>query len=261
MAALRLLWLHLRIAVMNEAQYRVNFFVQLLQSAIALLTGLVVLSLVFQYTQTLAGWNHAELLAVMGVHILMGGVIKTTVQASMLRLMEDIREGTFDFVLTKPADAQTLVSVRETRPWQAVDIVLGLIVLVTAVSQLGATIGILQAFTFGVLLVLGGLMIYSFWLMLTTGAFWVVRMEYVVELFQGVYQAGRWPVNIYPEPLRLSLTFLVPVAFAVTVPAEALTARLTWSTVLGAVVLAAALLAASRAIWNLGLRNYTGASA
>ena len=182
MAVLRLLWLHLRIAVMNEAQYRVNFFVQLLQSVIALLTGLVVLSLVFQYTQTLAGWNHAELLAVMGVHILMGGVIKTTVQASMLRLMEDIREGTFDFVLTKPADAQMLVSVRETRPWQAVDIVLGLIVLVTAVSQLGATIGILQAFTFGVLLVLGGLMIYSFWLMLTTGAFWVVRMEYVVEL-------------------------------------------------------------------------------
>lgn len=83
----------------------------------------------------------------------------------------------------------------------------------------------------------------------------------MVELFQGVYQAGRWPVNIYPEPLRLSLTFLVPVAFAVTVPAEALTARLTWSTVLGAVVLAAVLLAASRAIWNLGLRNYTGASA
>ena len=47
------------------------------------------------------------------------------------------------------------------------------------------------------------------------------------ELFTGVYQAGRWPVSIYPDWLRIGLTFLVPIAFAVTVPAQAFTGRLT----------------------------------
>jgi ABC-2 type transport system permease protein len=197
----------------------------------------------------------------MGVHILMGGLIKTTIQPNMERLMSDVRQGTLDFTLAKPADSQVLVSVREVRIWQTVDIVMGLIVLVVAVLQAQAQIGIWQALAFAAALLMGGLMIYCFWLMLTTGAFWVVRMDQIVELFQGVYQAGRWPVGIYPGWLRTGLTFLVPVAFAVTVPAEALTGRLTPQTMLGAAGLTVCLLLLARWVWFTGLRNYTGASA
>jgi ABC-2 type transport system permease protein len=261
MTVLRLLWLHLRIAIMNEAQYRVNFFAQGLQSLVALGTGLVVLSLVFRYAQTLAGWKHAELLAIMGVHILVGGIIKIVIQPAMLRVIDDVREGVLDFALTKPADSQVLVSVREMRVWQAVDVFLGIIVLGIAGRQLGSTLNLIHVLLFTVLLVLGALMLYSFWLMLATGAFWVVRMEFVVELFQGLYQTGRWPVHIYPEPLRIGLTFLVPVAFAVTVPAEALTARLTGNTVLAAAALTTVLLGVSRWVWTIGVRHYSGASA
>ncbi|MGH2628173.1 MAG: ABC-2 family transporter protein, partial [Anaerolineales bacterium] len=103
--------------------------------------------------------------------------------------------------------------------------------------------------------------IYSFWLIITTGAFWVVRMENVIELFQGIYAAGRWPVGVYPGWLRSGLTFLVPVAFAVTVPAEALTNRLTGQSLLTAAALAVLFLGLSRWVWKTGLRRYSGASA
>ncbi len=261
MNLVRLAWLYLRVGIMNEVQYRLNFFVQILQSGVALATGLIALNVVFAYTDSLRGWTHAELLAVMGVHILMSGIIKSTIQPNMMRLIEEVRLGTLDFVLTKPEDAQVLVSVREVRLWQMVDIVLGGIVLVTAVTLLDRSIGVVAAVMFAGALIAGALMIYSFWLMLTTGTFWVVRMDHIVELFQGVYQAGRWPVTIYPNALRLSLTFLVPIAFAVTVPAEALTHRLTPGTLIGAIALAAALLVVSRMVWKFGLTHYTGASA
>ena len=54
---------------------------------------------------------------------------------------------------------------------------------------------------------------------------------------------------------------LVPVAFAVTVPAEALTNRLTPSTMIGALALTFFFVVLSRFIWRLGVRNYSGASA
>jgi len=57
------------------------------------------------------------------------------------------------------------------------------------------------------------------------------------------------------------VTFLVPIAFAVTVPAEALTSRLDWQTLLFAVVFACVLFAATRWFWRFGLRRYSGASA
>ncbi len=261
MSLLRLAAVFFRVGILNELQYRVNFFLQLFQSLIALATGLVGLSLVFNHTEALAGWSRPELLAVMGVHILMGGFIQALIQPNMERLMGDVREGTLDYALTKPADAQVLISVREIRLWHFVDVAIGLVVLGVAASQLRGNLGPWQALAFVAALLCGGVMIYAFWLMLTSTAFWVVRVDEMVNLFQGVYAAGRWPVGVYPGWLRSGLTFLVPVAFAVTVPAEALTGRLTMPTLLGAIGLAVALLILSRWVWRTGLKRYSGASA
>lgn len=257
----RLFGLFFRIGALNELQYRANLAVQLFQSGLALTTGLAVLGLVFGQTDNLGGWSRPELLAVMGVHILMGGIINTAIQPNMERLMTDIRDGTLDFVLTKPEDAQVLISVREFRIWQAVDIVVGGVVLVVALAQVQTGIGLGAALIFGATLLLGAVMIYCFWLLVTTGAFWVVRMDELHELFEGLYQSGRWPVTIYPGWLRISLTFLVPIGFAVTVPAEALTGRLTVETLALAGGFALAVFLVTRWFWRFGLRRYSGASA
>jgi len=257
----KLAWTYFRIGVMNELQYRVNFFIQLLQSAIAVATGLIGLSLVFGQVNSLAGWSQSELLAVMGVHILMGGVIRSAIQPNMERLMNDVLNGTLDFALTKPADAQALVSVREFRFWQLTDVLVGLAILIIAVIQLQAKMAALQIVAFIAALIMGAIMLYCVWLMVTSISFWVIRVNEIVNLFEGLYAAGRWPVSLYPDWLRTGMTFLVPVAFAVTVPAEAMTNRLTPQTMLFAFGLTIFFLVLARGVWLLGLRSYSGASA
>lgn len=261
MNPIKLAWTYLRIGVMNELQYRVNFFIQLLQSAIAVATGLIGLSLVFGQVDDLAGWSRTELLAVMGVHILMGGVIRSAIQPNMERLMNDVLTGTLDFALTKPADSQALVSVREFRFWQLTDVVVGLAILVVAVAQLQARMEAWQVVAFLLALGMGAIMLYCVWLMVTSIAFWVIRVGDIIELFQGLFAAGRWPVSIYPDWLRTGMTFLVPVAFAVTIPAEAATNRLTPESLLFAFGLTVLFMTLARGVWRLGLRSYSGASA
>ena len=261
MPYLRLLWVYFKLGALNELQYRMNFMVQLVQSLLALGLALGGLGVVFAHTETLGGWRRAEILALLGVYFLVGGVINLVIQPSMERLMEQVRLGTLDFTLTKPADAQLLVSVQQVQIWKLIDLGLGLGVLAVALVQLGAGVGVGAALAFAVTLLAGGAIVYSFWLILATCAFWFVRVENILVIFQSLYEAGRWPVGIYPPWLRYTLTFLVPVAFATTVPAEALTGRLSGSTLLGAIALAAALLAASRRFWRVGVRHYSGASA
>ncbi len=130
-----------------------------------------------------------------------------------------------------------------------------------AAREVPGTLGVAGALAFLAALALGTVMVYCFWLILTTAAFWIVRMDEIVELFPGVYQAGRWPVSIYPDWLRLGLTFLIPIAFAVTVPAQAFTGRLTPETLVFAALFAVGLLVFTRLLWRTGLRRYSGASA
>jgi ABC-2 type transport system permease protein len=254
-------WLFFRIGSMNELQYRANFFIQVLQSAVAVGTAIVVLALVYSHTDELNGWSQSELLVVMGIQILLGGVIRTSIQPNMQRLMEDVREGKLDFALTKPEDAQVLVSVREVQIWRSVDVVSGAAVVGYGVAGLERGVSAGDALLFLAMLAIGTVTIYCFWLVIASLAFWLVNVWHIAELFDGLYQTGRWPVSIYPGWLRISVTFLVPIAFAITVPAEAVTSRLEWPTVALACGFGAALFAFTRLFWRFALRHYSGASA
>jgi len=246
---------------MNELQYRANFFIQLLQSAVSVVTALVVLKLVYSQTPDLNGWNESELLVVMGIQILLGGVIRTLIQPNMQRLMEEVRDGKLDFALTKPEDSQLLVSVRDVQIWRSVDVISGGAVVAYGLSGLDRSVGAGDALLFLGMLFVGAVTIYCFWLVIATLAFWLVNVWSIIELFEGVYQTGRFPVSIYPGWLRFGVTFLVPIAFAITVPAEAVTGRLEWETIALAIGFSAALFAFTRWWWGFGLRNYSGASA
>jgi ABC-2 type transport system permease protein len=261
MTYLKLVGLYFKIGILNELQYRVNFVVQIFQSILSLIVALGGLAVVFDHTTNLNGWNSSELLVVVGVYFMIGGFINLVIQPSMQRFMEDVRQGTLDFTLVKPQDAQFLVSIRQIQIWKLVDVVIGIVIMGIGLSQLGESVGIVQAAGFGVALIAGGVIVYSFWVILATCAFWFVRIDNILVIFESMYEAGRWPVGIYPGWLQFTLTFLVPIAFAVTVPAQALTGRLTDSTLLGALALAAVMLTISRIFWGIGMRQYSGASA
>ncbi len=257
----RLALLFLRIGVQNEMQYRANFFIQLVQSAAVTGSGLVVLALVYSHTPDLNGWTHPQVIAVMGVFTMMLGIIGFVIEPNMARLNDDVRQGTLDLILTKPADAQLLVSVREFRVWSLTDVLVGIVVLGYGLIQLGDSIGPAAWAGFAVTLVAGTIMIYCFWLLLSAGVFWFVRMEMVQEMFTGLSRAGQYPVGIYPAWLRYGLTYVAPLAFAITVPVEALTGRLTWVRLITTLGFLVVLATVTRVVWRAGIRRYSGASA
>lgn len=261
MRTVKLAFVYLRLGVLNELQYRANFFVAAFQSLLSVAVGLIVLALVYSHTSQLNGWTESELLVILGVQILLGGVVHSTIQPNMQRLADEVRDGKLDFTLTKPEDAQTLISLRQVQIWEAVDIVSGTVIVVVGATRIAQSVGPGSVAAFLALLALGALLLYCFWLILATGAFWVVNMWNLAELFEGMYQTGRWPIGVYPGWLRYSMTYLVPIGFAVTVPAQALTHRLHWTTVVVALCFGVALTVFTRWFWRFGLRHYSGASA
>ena len=261
MNQLRILWTFFRLGAMNELAYRVNFITQFFQAFLSLGLALGGLAIVFNQTDTLAGWHPAELTALVGIYVLVGGLISLVIQPSMQRFMEDIRLGTLDFMILKPEDAQFLISVRQIEIWKLIDVGLGFAVLIVALLQLGTQIGPAQAAAFGVALLAGATIVYSFWLILATSAFWFVKTENILVIFQAMFEAGRWPITIYPPWLQVALTFLVPVGFAITVPAQTLVGDLEWRILALSIGLAIAAPLLARWLWLRGVRAYSGASA
>jgi ABC-2 type transport system permease protein len=258
---LRLLAVFVRLGALGELAYRANFFIQAFESVVNAGSVLATVGVVFARTERLGDWHPWQLVALIGVYFIVLGLINLVLDPSLSKFMEGVQQGTFDFTLIKPEDAQLLASVSEFRLWQLIDVGLGAGILGFALGRMGERVSAAQGVSFACALLCGLTIVYSFWIMLATLAFWLIKIENILMIFWSMYTAGRWPVGIYPGWLRFMLTLVVPIAFAVTVPAQAITGRLEPSTLGLAAVLALGMSVSARWFWLQGLRRYAGASA
>jgi ABC-2 type transport system permease protein len=257
---LRLLGVQLRASTATAMQYRVEFLVE---GALALFwTGwaLVPLLVVFAGRKGVAGWTFEEALVVMGWFTLVKGILEGAVNPSLAAVVEHIRKGTLDFVLLKPADAQFLVSTARFEPWRVVDLAAGVAIFAVAFDRMGRWPGPGEVAASLVLLACATLILYSLWILVVSAAFYVVKIDNLSFLFVSIYDAARWPIDVFRGALRFAFTFVVPLALMTTYPALALLGRIdllrAGQALLGAIVFAAF----ARFVWTRSIARYTSAS-
>lgn len=258
---LRLIGLFARVSVQNDAAYRADFIAQVIVTLLNFAAELVGLWTIFSNTRSIGGWNVYEVLALLGVFRAMGGVIGLAIAPNMRLVMEDIRDGKLDFVVLKPINAQFYASFRRIVVWRTTEIVLGMVLVGVACAKLSASLTPAKVSLFLVMLAAGVVIIYSFWLILATMAFWFTRINNIEMVFWNVFEAGRYPVDIYRPIIRRGLTYIIPLAFLTTFPAATLVGKTQLTGVALALVMAAGSLAIASAFWRYGLRHYSGASA
>lgn len=260
MRYLRLLTVLYRTSIQTDMEYRADFFTRIIASLLGLVATVGGLSITYGYTTTLKGWTYPQVLVLVAVYYLMDGLTEMFIAPNMRNVMTQVREGTLDFVLLKPVSAQFLASFRSLVIWRAANVLVGIGLTAYAVGRLGAHIGPAQAASFAITMAAGCAVIYALWLSLVTLTFWFVRIDNIEQIVWQGFEAARYPIEIYPAWLRGALTYAVPVAFIITIPAQALSGRASHMPLGVACAVGILSLLASTLFWRFGLKNYTGAS-
>lgn len=252
---LRLFW---ATAIAAELEYRVNFLIATLSSLGNLGGSLFGLFLFYRTGYTFTGWSWEAALIVLGIFTLLQGFSASFLAANLNRIVRHVQEGTLDFILLKPIRSQFWLSTYTLSPWGVPDLIFGGITIGYAGQRLGLR---LENYLLSLLPLFCSLVIlYSLWFMLGATSIWFVKIYNVTEVLRGLVEAGRYPMVAYPATYRFFFTFVVPVAFLTTVPAEVMLGRVQIHWLIGAVFLAAALFWISTKFWRFALRFYTSAS-
>lgn len=255
LSVLGLLW---SAAIAAELEYRINFVLATLTSLGNLIGSLFGLFLFYGNGYTFEGWNWNEALVVLGIFTILQGFSSTFLAPNLNRIVSYVQQGTLDFVLLKPISSQFWLSIHTVSPWGLPDLVFGGVLIGYAGQRLNLGAGdyLLSA----VPLSFGLASLYSLWFILGATSIWFVKIYNVTEVLRGLLEAGRYPMVAYPITYRFFFTFVVPVAFLTTVPAEAMLGRVQLGWVIGAGLLALGLLFVARVFWRFALRFYTSAS-
>ncbi|MFN5922852.1 MAG: ABC transporter permease [Pseudanabaena sp.] len=252
---LKLFW---STAIAAELEYRINFAIAALSSIGNLAGSLFGLFLFYRTGYTFAGWQWEEAIVVLGIFTILEGFSTTFLAPNLSKIVQHVQNGTLDFVLLKPISSQFWLSARVISPWGFPNLIFGFCILFYAGSKIG--LGISNYLFSLIPLIFGFISLYSIWFMLGATSIWFVKIYNVTEVLRGLMESGRYPMAAYPTSYRFFFTFVVPIAFLTTVPAEALLGRGEAIWTAGSIFLAIALLYASHKFWQSALRFYTSAS-
>jgi ABC-2 type transport system permease protein len=252
---LQLFW---RTAIAAELEYRINFILTTISSFGSLVGNIFGLFLFYRTGYNFEGWSWEESLIVLGIFTLLQGFSATILVPNLNRIVTHVQEGTLDFILLKPMSSQFWLSTRSVSPWGLPDLIFGGLMIAYASRQLD--LNITDYFISFIPLLFGMISLYSLWFVLGAMSIWFVKIYNVTEVLRGLLEAGRFPMVAYPTVYRFFFTFIIPVAFLTTIPAETLLGRTEATWIIGSGILAILLFYFSATFWRFALRFYTSAS-
>lgn len=254
-------WLaNARTSVIRDMEFRVNFLSGLLRQLLWLCTFIFLVEVIFQNAKSLSGWSQADVLVILALSRLIEGTIDSLFSRNIMEFPDIVQLGKFDYYLTKPVPVQFYSAFLRFRILNTGNVIAGIFLLTYALMISEVTLRASHVLAFILLAFLGIIVYYSILIILASAVFVLEQFHSFPGLSHLLSQPLTVPFDIFPRGPRIALTYLLPLAFFVFVPAQALTGRLSWWQIPVAIGLAALFLLLANVAWRAGLRRYTSAS-
>ena len=246
-------------SLIRELEFKANFFAKLLQQTVWCGFFVVIILVIYGKSTDVAGWGRADSFILAATVFLITG-ISAAFTSSLNDIPQMVRQGTLDFVVSKPVDSQFWVSARRFNFDQVGVLLTGIAMVVSGVATNGNHPSLAQWMAYSVLVLSGSVLFYAFNLVLMTTGIWLVRVDNLFILSESVTNVARFPVDIYNLGIRWVLTYAIPLALLSTVPARQLVKGFDAGGLVLGVAWAIALLLAARFFWRFALTKYSSAS-
>ena len=175
------------------------------------------------------------------------------------RFRQLVVSGDFDLVLVKPMNPLFRALAGGADPLD----LLMLIPYVWALLYVGSKIGqvtLLHIGAYVILLINGFLIATGFHILVLALAIVTTEIDHAIMIYRDVTSMGRLPIDIYREPLKSLLTFVIPVGVMMTFPAKALFGLLSPSFIAISLMVGGLFFLFSIRIWKYALTKYASAS-
>ncbi len=175
------------------------------------------------------------------------------------RFRSYVISGNFDYYLTKPISPLFRSLFGGSDILDIPMLILSVVFIAFSAFKIG-DISIIGVISYTVLILNGFLIALAFHIITLAVGVLTTEVDNTIMLYRDLTQMGRIPTDIYRKPLNWILTFVIPVAVMITIPAKAMMGLLTWPWIIMSFLIGFAFLALSLKFWQYALKNYTSIS-
>lgn len=237
---------------------RVSATLFLLGKILRFIFFLIFLVILVNKTKVLAGYNIWEV----SLFYLTFNFIDSTTQMlfrDVYRFRQMILTGNFDLLLVKPMNSLFRVLFGGTDLLDFITLFPFLIFIIFLTTKI-STVTLVGVLLYIILLINAMIIATSFHIMVMALAVLTSEIDHAIMIYRDIAGMGRIPIDIYQEPFRSLVTFIIPVGIMMSFPVKALIGSLNLTSIISSLVIGAGLFLTSVGMWNFALKRYTSAA-
>ena len=241
-------------------EYKTDFFTGVLGFFAVEITGIAFLFIIFEKIPSLNGWTFNQVLFIYAFAQIPRGLDHLFTDNLWMLSGKIIVKGEFDRYLLRPINPLFHLLSEIFQPDAIGELLVGIILLVISITNLGITITLLDSIIF-ILLILCGTIIYtSVKLFFSSLAFLLIFTQSILFMAYSINDFAKYPITIYSKPVRIILTFIIPFGFTAFFPASFFINKTNAMISLGCTFLAAIIsFSIAYYTWNRGIQAYESA--
>lgn len=263
MKSIKLLMHFIRLQIRSQLQYPVSFILEVLSGVIIMGFYFVAFALTFARFDNIGGWSLGEVAFVWGLAEFSFGIMDMIFSGFDYDVFGPmIRKGQFDQLLLRPANITLQVFGSRFVLRRLGKMIEGLIIFIYSLTLLQVEWTALKLIYLPVLVVSQVFFFGSLFVIGATTTFWTMERLEILNIFSyGGNEVMSYPMHIFPRPIRMLFTYVVPAILLSYYPAIFILGKTdplgapTFVSLLAPVTSAIMFLLAIR-FWHFGIRNY-----
>src|SRR3954471_8315380 len=157
--------------------FRGDFFIWSLVELFWMSVNLLTVSVIYEHTQSIAGWNKYEMILLLGTSMLIQRFLMGFFWSSIFEMGRNVRSGNFDFYLAQPGNVMFMATTRKLDPDGLINAVVAGGVVIYAARQLGIHPSVADVALY-ICMVFSGLVVhYSILVLSISLAFWLTSAQ------------------------------------------------------------------------------------
>ncbi|NWF71091.1 MAG: ABC-2 family transporter protein [Chloroflexi bacterium] len=253
---LYLMFLFQRFKILME--YRLNFLIGAVSTIAFQAAGLLTVWVVMSQIPSLNGWTLNEVLMIYGLLVLAKSLNHMFADNLWTIGRDYIRGGGFDRFLVRPIDPLFHLLADRFCHDGVGNFVVGAALVAISSSGLGIVWTPFNLLYLVLAVISGGLIFFALNLATCVSAFWIVESVPVTRAVFENHLFAQYPLTIYPRPIGIVLTWLIPYGLASFYPASYLIGRDVGALAWLPPFVAAIMVFLAYRLWLFGLKHYSG---
>jgi ABC-2 type transport system permease protein len=249
-----------RYSVVRMMMFRGDFLVWTLVELFWMSVNLLMVSVIYAHTDTVAGWTKYEMMLLVGTSMLIQRFLMGFFWSSIFEMGRNIRSGNFDFFMAQPGNIMFMATTRKLDPDSLLNSVVAMSVVAYSAHRLGLHPGAADIALYAVMIFCGLVIHYSMLVLSISMAFWMTSAQGIEGSYFTLSEFSRLPREAFHGIASVVFVWLLPVVIVSNAPARTILHGIDGKMLLGLVVITIAWFAVTVFVFNRGLRRYSSAS-